>query len=200
MKRRFFLPAAVLSCVAAATTAFSDDVDDGLYDAPPPEDAGFVRFVGYETLDAPDLFGLSIPDDLLASQDYLVVSAANHEGLEAGQYVTIIPGRDTAPIIHVEPARNREKVLATLINLSPAEAISLKTADGKIAVVAPIAPFEIAHREVNPIAVELAIFDGDAMLGEPSKVIFKRNQHVTYLVGNDGSVSRFTSGFTSNKN
>ncbi len=147
--------------------------EDALYDAPLPDDAGFVRFVGT----APGMaFGIDLPADL--GENYAVLHASDAEGLEPGQYVSVLADGT----IVLEEARDAaSKVLIQLLNLGDTS-VALKLADGSVEVIAPVGPNEIGARAVNPVKVPVAVYAGADVLGEPIELVLQRGQHPTIVV------------------
>ena len=160
--------------------------EDALYDAPLPDDAAFVRFVGTAPGTA---FGTDLPADL--GENYAVLHADTAEGLEPGQYVSVLADGTVLP---EAPRDAAAKVLIQLINLGEAPA-ALKLADASVEVIGAVGPNAIGSRAVNPVKVPVAVFSGDAALGDPLELILQRGQHPT-LVVQDGQVRLLMSEIT----
>lgn len=169
------------TCVAALTLLWALPTfanEDALYDAPLPGDAAFVRFVGT----APGMvFGTDMPADL--GEDYAVLHADTAEGLEAGQYVSVLA--DGTMLVET-PRGAAAKVLIQLLNLGDAPG-ALKLADGSVEVIAPVAPNAIGARAVNPVKVPVAVYAGDTALGAPIELVLQRGQHPTIVLDADGA-------------
>lgn len=158
-----------------------------LYDDPPPADAAFVRFLG-QTGDSIDWKGLTFtPPEGSALSDYFVVHAPAI-GHTAGDILSVLPGSVTL----IEPAKNPAKVTIGLVNLGEGD-ISLKTADGKVAIIEGVKPSEAGWREVNPVSVAVQVYEGDTPLGAPLDLALRRNEHRTLVLGSDGALSDVTS-------
>ena len=170
------LCAAALLVCAAFAPAFADE--DALYDAPLPDDAAFVRFVGT----APGMaFGTQLPADL--GEDYAVLHADTAEGLEAGQYVSVLAD---GTVVLEAPRDGAAKVLIQLLNLGDAP-VALKLADGSVEVIAPVAPNTVGSRAVNPVKVPVAVFAGDTVIGAPIELVLQRGQHPTIVLDDAGA-------------
>ena len=163
--------APVFAALLAVSPAFANE--DALYDAPLPDDAAFVRFVGA----APGIaFGTQMPDDL--GENYAVLRADTAEGLEPGQYVSVLPD---GTLVLEAPRGSAAKVLIQLLNLSESP-VALKLADGSVEVIAPVALNAVGSRAVNPVKVPVAVYAGDAALGDPIELVLQRGQHPTIVV------------------
>ncbi|MDT4884241.1 Alginate O-acetyl transferase AlgF [compost metagenome] len=65
--------------------------------------------------------------------------------------------------------------------------MSLKTADGKAAVVEAVGPDGNGQREVNPVKVNLALFDGDKKISDLKPVTLARGEVVCLYVTGSGN-------------
>lgn len=171
-----------LALVLSVSAAVADE--DALYDKPLSDDAGFVRFLGFDG-DLPPVFDQSLSSETLAAGDYGVISADQSPLAERGQFYTVIPDAEGSPQVLTEPARDRAKVLIQLLNLTEAE-ISLKLADGSVAVVEGVAPGQIGGRLVNPVKAPLQVFQGDTPLGEVSQMVLQRGSDPTFVADMNG--------------
>lgn len=178
-----FLASAFPILFALMASAQADD-DAGLYGKPLPKDAAFVRALGFEAGEAPDAYGTSLSDD----GNYAVVLAEETVGIDAGDYVTVLPN---ATVLH-DPKASRAKVQIGVFNAGYGGAVALKTADGKIEIA--IADTDGAgFREVNPLVLMAAIFDGPEMLGDPYELHLRRDENPTFLVHKDGTYTVYVS-------
>lgn len=74
-------------------------------------------------------------------------------------------------------------------NLSD-KALTLKTADGKTDVVKSVAAKGRGEREINPVKVSLALYDGDKKVGDVKPVALERGEAaVLYVTGSGSSIS-----------
>ncbi|MCY1550834.1 Alginate O-acetyl transferase AlgF [compost metagenome] len=64
--------------------------------------------------------------------------------------------------------------------------LSLKTADGKTAVVENVAPQSYGDREINPVKVNLALFAGNQKVSDLKPVSLDRGEVVCLYVTNSG--------------
>ena len=86
------------------------------------------------------------------------------------------------------PFTNKRKALLRVQNLTD-NTLSLKTADGK-AVVDAVAPDASGQREVNPVKVSLALFDGNRKVSDLKPVSLARGEVVSlYITGSGKALS-----------
>ncbi|MBR3369690.1 MAG: alginate O-acetyltransferase AlgF [Rhodobacteraceae bacterium] len=157
--------------------------EEALYDAPVPDDAAFVRFIG---VDAPTtVFGIDVSGDGLSSPAYRVVRATGLDGAEAGASYTVLGGQPDGTTLFQEPARDPARVMLALVNLTNAD-ITLKTADGSIDIIGATGPRQMGFREINPVQVPVAVHAGDAQLGDVIPLSLRRGQNPALVVTVDG--------------
>lgn len=144
----------------------------GLYGAAAPEDAAFVRYVNVSTRGATGFpvgatsFGALGPGSAgpyrpVSPGIYLLGRGARQQELIAavGAYYTIALDADAITIL--EDKRHEDAARAQIIfyNLTPDATLSLRTADGRTQVIDPRDPGTAGSVVVNPIRVELAVYD-----------------------------------------
>ncbi|MGJ8585347.1 MAG: alginate O-acetyltransferase AlgF [Marinosulfonomonas sp.] len=162
-----------------------------LYEAPPPDDAAFVRFVGFDGVESTAWNGLNFRAGELGLDDYFVIHS-EAAGLTEGDFITVIPGPDGNPISLIEPAKSVEKVVVALINLS-STALDLKTADGAIAIITGVEPLGAGFREVNPTSIAVQAFEGVNAVGEPVARVLRRGKHISFIAAADGTLTDLVS-------
>lgn len=175
---QFFALGTLLASAGALQAA-----DNTLYDAPPPEDAAFLRWI--EPGLAPEIYGIAA---LGAEGDvFHPVSAAATEGAQAGVYYTAARDADGALVVIAEPPRpDRSKVQLTLVNLAGAP-VRLEVAGQDMIVVEETATGTAAARAVNPVAVALTVVTTDgAALGQ-FEVSLRRGQNLTFVARAEGA-------------
>lgn len=175
---QFFALGTLLASAGALQAA-----DNTLYDAPPPEDAAFLRWI--EPGLAPEIYGIAA---LGAEGDvFHPVSAAATEGAQAGVYYTAARDADGALVVIAEPPRpDRSKVQLTLVNLAGAP-VRLEVAGQDMVVVGETATGTAAARAVNPVAVALTVVTADgAALGQ-FEVSLRRGQNLTFVARPEGA-------------
>ena len=182
---RFLLGLVAITCFPAAAMA----EEGGLYDTPPPDDAAYVRFLGFDEVTEIVAFGLVFDQDRLASGQYNILHADTVAGVDAGDIITVVPDIQGAPVFIPEPERTRRKILLRLVNLGYAEEVALKTADGAVEIIGPTGPARLGFREVNPIQVGVNVFVVETALAAPIELTLRPGEHMTIVVGPDGGVS-----------
>lgn len=183
--------AAVLALVAAALVlAPAQAGDEALYGPTAPPNSAFIRV--YNATEE------QIPLATIASEKMTDVSpyeASEFEFLMPGSYtltvgslrqaVNLAPNRYyTAVLVPgnklqlLDNARytNRLKALVTVYNLIDGVDLSLKTADGRTAVVEKIGNNAHGSREVNPVRTNFALFRGDTRVASVRPVTLERGK------------------------
>lgn len=157
--------------------------DNTLYDAPPPEDAAFLRWI--EPGPAPEIYGIAA---LGAEGDaFHPVSAAATRGAQPGAYYTAARDAAGAVVVIEEPARpDRSKVQLTLVNLADAP-VRLEVAGLAMVVVAETQTGTAAARAVNPVTVTLAVVTADGAALGRFDVSLRRGQNMTFVARPDGA-------------
>ncbi len=157
--------------------------DNELYDAPPPEDATFLRWIDPGL--SPEVFGiagLGVDGDV-----FHPISAALTDGAQPGAFYTAAKGSDGRLVIVQEPPRaDRSKISLTLINLTGAP-VRLVLHDQMVEVIPPTAANAAGARAVNPVAAELTVMTAsDTPLGT-FDVQLRRGQNVTFIARPEGA-------------
>lgn len=179
-----------LSLLISGNIAHSQD---GLYAAPPPSDAVFVRFIGFSDTSL-DWRGLQFnADETSTLEDYFVVHA-DTAGFEEGSMITVIPDQLGEFVEIVEPVGSAGKISLGFVNLGGIAA-SLKTSDGKVAIVESVESFEVGFRQVNPISISVAVFAGSEEIGGVLDLILRRGQSATVVLSAHGELDLVESEF-----
>ncbi|PYC24900.1 alginate O-acetyltransferase AlgF [Pseudomonas mosselii] len=110
--------------------------------------------------------------------------------LAADKYYTLVNSASANPqLIEEPPFKNKQKALVRVQNLSD-QSLTLKTADGKTEVVSPVAAKGRGEREINPVKVNLALYQGDRKVGDVKPVALARGEAaVLYVTGSGSSLS-----------
>ncbi|MBJ9975797.1 alginate O-acetyltransferase AlgF [Pseudomonas sp. S75] len=107
--------------------------------------------------------------------------------LAADHYYTLVNGAAGNPqLIEEPPFKNKQKALVRVQNLSD-RSLTLKTADGKTEVVKAVAAKARGEREINPVKVNLALFDGNTKVSDVKPVALERGEAAVLYVTGDGS-------------
>ena len=92
-------------------------------------------------------------------------------------------------LIEEPPFKNKQKALVRVQNLSD-QSLTLKTADGKTEVVKPVAAKGRGEREINPVKVSLALYEGDKKVSDLKPVALERGEAaVLYVTGSGSNLS-----------
>lgn len=119
----------------------------------------------------------------LGSQTVPVKLAGDH-------YYTLVNNATGKPqLVEEPPFKNKQKSLVRVQNLSD-KSLTLKTADGKTDVVKAVAAKGTGEREINPVKVSFALFDGDKKVSDLKPVALERGEAaVLYVTGSGSSLS-----------
>ncbi|RJT89917.1 alginate O-acetyltransferase [Arthrobacter frigidicola] len=110
--------------------------------------------------------------------------------LASAKYYTLVNSVTGNPqLIEEPPFKNKQKALVRVQNLSDQQ-LTLKTADGKTEVVKPVAANGRGEREINPVKVNLALYQGDKKVGDVKPVALERGEAaVLYVTGSGNALS-----------
>jgi len=110
--------------------------------------------------------------------------------LASDHYYTLVNNASGAPqLVEEPPFKNKQKSLVRVQNLSD-KALTLKTADGKTDVVQAVKAKGTGEREINPVKVTLALYDGDKKVSDLKPVTLERGEAaVLYVTGSGSSLS-----------
>ncbi|MFS2157634.1 alginate O-acetyltransferase AlgF [Pseudomonas sp. Pseusp122] len=110
--------------------------------------------------------------------------------LASDHYYTLVNNASGAPqLVEEPPFKNKQKSLVRVQNLSD-KALTLKTADGKTNVVEAVKAKGTGEREINPVKVTLALYDGDKKISDVKPVALERGEAaVLYVTGSGSSLS-----------
>lgn len=170
--------------VAAATPVFAQDA--ALYDAPPPEDAAFIRWLD-QSADTTQ-FGASFAEDVRAEPAFHPISTAGLNGADVGAHYSAVTGADGTTLLIPEAARDdRSKVHLTLVNASSAP-VRLVLMGQDVEVVGALESGTSAMRKVNPIAVTLGVqsLSDDSILAE-FELTLRRGQDISFIAAPSGA-------------
>jgi alginate O-acetyltransferase complex protein AlgF len=198
--RRWTSYACALVLGLGALQANADE--GGLYGPKAPKGSTFVRAYNAGSSELSVNVGNTALTEVppLGSSDFKFLPAGNYSAqvgssnlsvkLEADRYYTLVNQAGKDPQLVEEPAfKNKQKALLRVQNLSDAK-LTLKTADGKTAVVEDVAPQGRGERDINPVKVGLALFDGERKVSDLKPVSLQRGEVVClYITGSGGKLS-----------
>ncbi|MFK8331533.1 alginate O-acetyltransferase AlgF [Pseudomonas sp. BJa5] len=110
--------------------------------------------------------------------------------LASDHYYTLVNHASGTPqLVEEPPFKNKQKSLVRVQNLSD-QALTLKTADGKTEVVKAVAAKARGEREINPVKVSLALYEGDKKISDLKPVALERGEAaVLYVTGSGSNLS-----------
>ncbi|QNH05692.1 alginate O-acetyltransferase AlgF [Pseudomonas sp. B11D7D] len=193
--RRFTLGACAL---ALGLGMFQAQADDGaLYGPKAPKGSAFVRAYNASSAELDVSVGQTQLKQVapLGSSDFKFLPAGSYQAqvgstqmpvdLQAERYYTLVSQTGAKPrLVEEPPFTSRQKALLRVQNLTDST-LSLKTADGKTAVVADVKPDGRGDREINPVKVGLALFDGERKVADLKPVTLERGEVVSLFVTDD---------------
>lgn len=173
--------------------------EGGLYGPQAPKGSAFVRAYNATSGELSVNVGNTALTDVppLGSSDFKFLPAGNYSAkvgssnlsvkLEADHYYTLVnqPGKGPQ-LVEEPPFKNKQKALLRVQNLTDAK-LTLKTADGKTPVVPDVAPQGRGEREINPVKVGLALFDGDRKVSDLKPISLQRGEVVCLYITGSGS-------------
>ncbi|SMP11866.1 alginate O-acetyltransferase AlgF [Shimia sagamensis] len=157
--------------------------DNELYDAPPPEDAVFVRWIEEET--APRVLGIRMPEEP-GDVFYPVSAALTDGGLVGSFYTAAVDAKGNVHVIREPDRGDRSKVLLTLLNLTDEHA-RLVLSDQNIDVIGTTDINSAGSRTVNPVAATLSVVTSSGAVLGRFDVQLRRGQTITFVARPDGA-------------
>lgn len=166
-----------------------------LYAAAPPPGSTFIRVSnGTAVAGVPARIGTQPLPALPAytASNYVFLSPGPTEveiggasqtfDFKADHYYTVAHTADGTKLFELKGFTSQLKSMVVLFNLLPDTTLALKTADGKTTVFADVGPYSAVQREINPLTVKLALFDGDRKLADVPEKSFERGQPSTLVI------------------
>jgi len=190
---RLFWPSAFV--FSLFSLSFGETASAQLYAAAAPANSAFIR-VYNNTANAglpvqigaaaqPALMAYSASDYQFLPPGQVLVKAGAHQktmSLVANHYYTAVVSREGLAPYELSGVLNRLKAMVAIFNLMPATTLSLKTADGKASVFEGVAPGLAAQREINPLKLNLAVFDNATLIGSAPPVALDRGKVFSLFV------------------
>ncbi|MBF8163894.1 alginate O-acetyltransferase AlgF [Ectopseudomonas hydrolytica] len=176
--------------------------DAALYGPKAPKGSAFVRAYNASSSELDVRVGETHLKQIspLGSSDFKFLPAGSYQAqvgdaqlpvqLQADRYYTLVSQTGTEPrLVEEPPFTSRQKALLRVQNLTDST-LSLKTADGKTDVVADVKPDGRGDREINPVKVGLALFDGERKVADLKPVTLERGEVVSlFVTGGQGKLS-----------
>lgn len=200
--RKIFHGLAIATAMTLPLQALAN-ADSGLYDPLPPEGSAFVRFLsdaqdkGSEqvkangkTFDYVSYKDVSsyyvIPQGKVAAE---IGTARTDFNAESGKFYTVILTDKKDLRVEADPVNgNQAKAQIIMYNLSEQNDLSLKTADGKVEVVPPLAAGKMSERQINPVKVPLAVYKGGVKIKDLGEVSLDRSSSYSAVVTDENDV------------
>ena len=172
----------IKSLAIASLASQAAALDNSLYAEAAPDDAVFVRFLGFDNGAAPEFGGKSFVVGEEDTTAYIPVSSAMLQDVPAGLFATVFRGEDGQNTTIVEGPRDvTSKVHLFLVNASD-RALDLRLADNSATVIDAVQTGSAAQRGVNPVAVTLGVFeDGTDTPLARFDVTLKRGQNISFI-------------------
>lgn len=174
------------SCLMAMNVSAADEA--ALYDNA-PADSAFVRIInnnGDKAVSAQVGEKLLFSEGYCQASDYEYVTAGDYElkidnknwdgNLKENKSYTFVVNNTQLTVIEEDVFNNPKKGLFSTYNLTDKDNISVKTKGGKKAVFPEVAGNTHVSREVNPIKIDLSVYDADTVLAEIAATRFQRGQ------------------------
>lgn len=185
MKVYMFISAVFTGVFLAAPLLHANEA--ALYPDPPPKDASFVRFLGFEADEIARFAGKHFKLKHEDQQAYLPVSASALDDIPAGAFYTVVKRPGGATSVIAEPPRGDATQVYLLVVNASEQALDLKLADGSVPVILDVASMTSRLRPVNPVKIGLGVFIANSSdLLARFDVALRRGQNLTFFVDDNG--------------
>ncbi|MEK7801334.1 MAG: alginate O-acetyltransferase AlgF [Pseudomonadota bacterium] len=192
-----------LLCLFISVQPSFAEGDDGLYDPVAPKGTAFVRFFNttdketsfsvhgkkYDNVDGMELSPYYVQKN--GDVDVAVGAGKVGQKLEEGHFYTAFVTDGTVKVLDDQSLQSRAKALVVFYNLTKQDKLALKTADGKVEVIAPQEKNTAAGREMNGVKVSFAAFAADKSKAVLPDIVLERGKAYAVIAseGKDGSVT-----------
>ncbi|MFP4313015.1 MAG: alginate O-acetyltransferase AlgF [Alphaproteobacteria bacterium] len=177
--------------------------DAGLYDPLPPEGSAFIRFIGdyndtgsdeatlngkaYEYVEFKEITSYFVVPE--GETEISIGDAQDSYSIEAGKFYSVVQtGENDLALMEDKPNENRAKALLNFYNLTENGSLSVKTNDGSVEVIEEVSDAQSGHREINPVKVNLAVYDGDTLIKDLGSVSMDRSNSYNIVAFNEDAV------------
>ena len=180
---KYLLKSLAIASIATQAAA----LDNSLYAEAAPDDASFVRFLGFDEGAVPEFAGKSFILGEENESAYIPVSSALLQNVPAGLFATVLRGKNGQNTTIIEGPRDvTSKVHLFLVNASD-RTLDLRLADNSATVIDAVKTGSAAQRAVNPVAVTLGVFeDGKDTPLAQFDVTLKRGQNISFIADQTG--------------
>ncbi len=193
------LAAAVLATAGLLSAQAFAGGDAALYGPTAPKGSAFVRVYNAGNQEVSASVGNTNLNEIapLASSDFSFMPQGDYSAkigsktvpvkLASDHYYTVVNNTNGNPqLVEEPPFKNKQKSLVRVQNLSD-KPLTLKTADGKTDVVKDVAAKGTGEREINPVKVSLALYEGDKKVSDLKPVALERGEAAVLYVTGEGS-------------
>ena len=164
--------------------AYADDTS--LYAETPPEDAAFVRFIGFEEAETTQFAGRNFDLREVEENAYLPVSVSKLNGVAAGAFLSVLKDQTQTKVIAEAARDKRAKVHLFLINGTD-EPLDLRLADDTATIIDGTDAGLSGTRTVNPVSVSLGVYPDEGITPiAVFDVTLKRGQNVSFVADASG--------------
>jgi alginate O-acetyltransferase complex protein AlgF len=108
--------------------------------------------------------------------------------LDGDHYYTVSAAPDGLKLFDLHGELTKLKSMISLYNVMPQTTLSLKTADGATPVFESVAPNTTTQRPINPLKLNLAVFNGDKKIADVPSVTLERGKSFSLFVGGSESM------------
>ncbi len=170
--------------------------EEALYAAEAPDGAAFIRIINANTgggIAEGRIGGKAIKDvEPLEASAYIYLPEGSYELSVGGKseavtmasnrfYTAVVTETGELKVLEDADFDNPRKALVSFYNLTDSATVTLKTADGKVAVTDPVAPMQMANREINAVKVAMGAFSKDQALAKTSEVNLQRGKVFSFF-------------------
>lgn len=165
--------------------------EDALYAAEAPDGAAFIRVVNADA--SGSLAQASIGDKVikdvspLEASPYIYLPEGNYQVDVAGQkapvsmkkdefYTVVVLDSGEMKVLKDVTFDNPRKALLSFYNLTGTNGVTLKTSDGKVAVIDAVDSLAVANREINAVSIALGAFQSNEALAKTAEVSLQRGK------------------------
>ena len=186
---------AILLMLAALAPAGVGADDEGIYGPNAPPQSAFLRL--FNATPQP-LVGVSLGNEQIGdigaykASEFVYVPPGPYTlsangvrqtfKLASNHYYTAVLRDGQLSLLDNERYRNKMKSLVILYNLVDGGALSLRTGDGRAAVVDGVAPNAFGTREVNAVKTTLALYSGNERVAAVPPVTLERGRAFSLFV------------------
>lgn len=186
----------LVNTVAAVTFAWAPGAHAQLYAREAPPNSAFIHIFNATPLAGvnaqigdkaqPPLLPYSASAFIFVPPGEFVVQAGSHKqtySLQSNHYYTVASTADGLQLFEFHEPLTGLKATIAFFNLVPGATLALKTADGTTAVFDAVAPNTSTQRSINPLKVNLALFNGNTKVADVPPVELERGRSFSLFVG-----------------